>query len=619
MSWFELGVCLILATCLCVGWPSAARAETQAPAREPSVSYRLHARLKEVTQGRYVIEGAGTITLDNTTSSAVESLELHLYMNAFAQGSMALSSPFLNSRSAINIRAEEHGGITIHSFTDTRDGASLAVTFPTPEGDRTTANARLTQPIAPGTRVSFDMNFTTALPALRERSGSADSFVFAGQWFPKLAKLEPDGSWVQFVFHPQAEFYANFGTYDVTLDTPEPYVVGASGTLAEVNSEGGRRLARYVATSVHDFAWTAWPEFQSHEFSVGDVRVTLLFPPHHELNRDVTVEAVTKVLPWLERWLGAYTLPSLTIVHPPPFAGAAGGMEYPGLITTGGTRLRSLVTDGMERVVIHELVHQWFYGQLASNEYAWPFLDEGLTLYAENRAIRELYTGTKAVVLRFGTELGQYLSATDATHQAPIAQAANSFTSFSQIAALAYDRAALVFETFERVYPTFPRAIGEYARTYAGRHPTPTDLFALTERHLGRDAVVNMRRALFERGWVNYRVGSVEHRPDPTDPKGVLNRVLLIRQGALHFPVPVVLTDESGHSYRHVWSDAASPFELVLPTPSPIVTACIDPERTVTLDSDPSDNCHTVRPPSPPPHWVTLLLALQSVIATSSW
>ena len=40
-----------------------------------------------------------------------------------------------------------------------------------------------------------------------------------------------------------------------------------------------------------------------------------------------------------------------------------------------------------EIVAVHELGHQWFYGLVATNEAAWPFLDEGLNQFAETDAM----------------------------------------------------------------------------------------------------------------------------------------------------------------------------------------------------------------------------------------
>ena len=84
-----------------------------------------------------------------------------------------------------------------------------------------------------------------------------------GQWFPKIARLEPDGTWAHFPFHHLAEFYADFGTYDVTLDVPEAFAIGATGPVVERRVDGGRRVERHVQGDVHDFAWTAWDRWQT--------------------------------------------------------------------------------------------------------------------------------------------------------------------------------------------------------------------------------------------------------------------------------------------------------------------------------------------------------------------
>lgn len=70
---------------------------------EPRVSYQLDATLSESTSDRYVIEGRGTITVTNTSTKSLGTLPFHLYMNAFAKGSLALDLPFLDSRAALDV------------------------------------------------------------------------------------------------------------------------------------------------------------------------------------------------------------------------------------------------------------------------------------------------------------------------------------------------------------------------------------------------------------------------------------------------------------------------------------------------------------------------------------
>ena len=74
-----------------------------------------------------------------------------------------------------------------------------------------------------------------------------------------------------------------------------------------------------------------------------------------------------------------------TVVEGPQSFG--GGMEYPTITVI------SPLSDSMEleRIVTHELGHNWFYGVLASNERDHPWMDEGMNTFYEERYIRTKY------------------------------------------------------------------------------------------------------------------------------------------------------------------------------------------------------------------------------------
>ena len=63
-------------------------------------------------------------------------------------------------------------------------------------------------------------------------------------------------------------------------------------------------------------------------------------------------------------------------------AEATAGMEYPTLITTGALWWAPRRVRDVEYVTLHEFGHQYFQGLLASDEFAQPWLDEGLNSYA---------------------------------------------------------------------------------------------------------------------------------------------------------------------------------------------------------------------------------------------
>ena len=71
---------------------------------------------------------------------------------------------------------------------------------------------------------------------------------------------------------------------------------------------------------------------------------------------------------------GPYPWPSYTLALEPELSG---GIEYPMHVMQGpGT---------LGRTTSHEIGHMWFYGLVATNQGATPWIDEGLASYAEAR------------------------------------------------------------------------------------------------------------------------------------------------------------------------------------------------------------------------------------------
>lgn len=583
---------------------------------EPRVSYELVARLVAKESTGYSIEGRGKVSIDNHTPRALTELPWHLYMNAFREDNEATHAPFLDGRAAQTPGTQ--GSIEVTRLVDSRSQLPLELGAATRDADATTATVRLDVPIPPGQRVTFEVEWTVSLPLLSQRTGYVGDFVFAGQWFPKVAKLEPNGDWTQFAFHPQAEFYANFGDYDVTLDVPKTHTLGASGSLVS-SSEGERRITRFRAEAVHDFAWVAWPEFTDRTEVIDGVAVRLLAPPGHGHNVALTWKTLRLALPWLNEWLGRYPLPTLTVVHPPIAANGAGGMEYPGLITTGGAPLDGTFSSDIERVVIHELAHQWFYASVASNEFQSPFLDEGLTTFVENRAMAELFGSAFDRFVRFWTELDQRAYAAAYGQDVAISAAGADFPSYSHLAALAYDRAGLLLESCSRVYgERFDRAIGVYARKFRQAHPTPSDFLAVVDDQVGESAARNLRVGLTERGSVNFVAFDLQSRRS-TDGDGYANRVLLSRHGRLELPVTVDIFEAGRPPRREVWDGTGNTKILDFKTATPADAVCLDREQRIAIEDSRADNCATSGAPAVPRYWGSVLGWLQSLLTALAW
>ncbi|HVP07632.1 MAG TPA: M1 family aminopeptidase, partial [Candidatus Acidoferrum sp.] len=74
------------------------------------------------------------------------------------------------------------------------------------------------------------------------------------------------------------------------------------------------------------------------------------------------------------------------------------GMEFPMLVQIGGDGS----SPGFHVVVYHEIAHNWFMGQVGSNQTDRPFLDEGFTTHAEH-VVMEKYLGRKGNMDEFET------------------------------------------------------------------------------------------------------------------------------------------------------------------------------------------------------------------------
>jgi hypothetical protein len=598
--------------------PTPARAATEharamAARADHVASYTLTARLDADT---HIVRASGTLIWKNTASVPADEIWLHLYLNAFKNDrTLFLRSPFGAGRSAD--RATEWGYLDVRRLVARGLGGvdlwpRAARHSPGDPDDQTDIRVPLPEPVAAGETLTLELEFEAKLPAIVERVGHAGSFHFVGQWFPKLARRESDGSWAHFAFHPQAEFYADYGRYDVTIDVPESMLVGATGARSEERLANGRRIVRHQADGVHDFAWTAWDGFREQRERIDGTQVILLHPPGHDENARVTLAALRHALPRMNQLYGAYPHPVLTVVHPPEHARNAGGMEYPMLITTGGPWYAAISgVRAIEAVTVHELGHQWFQGLVGTNEHAWPFLDEGLTTAIESSALEAAH-GPGSLVdwpwLSISGDAVRRALAASHGHDQVIASPASSFASFPQIGALVYARTATVLRTLGNVYGSdrLEAALGRYARAQRFRHPRPEHLSSSVRELLGAQAEQNLERALFERGWVDYAArglrsaavrdpaGIFEREsgretlspPDSRPPNEWESRVLVLRRGTLVFPVEVELWLEDGTRVRKRWDGQGSSTAITHRGPSPAVAALVDPDRRILIDDN---------------------------------
>jgi hypothetical protein len=561
-----------------------ASAHAAPPLPASTQRYTLTAGLNPAT---HAVKGHASISLVNHSERPLETLVFHLYMNAFRDR----RSVFMRE-SGGQLRGEQFQGQGSIELLDLKvDGQDL---LPKAErelvpGDRTQLRVRLPKPLAVGARVQIESDFVTTLPPAFARAGYAGEFFAVTQWFPKLAKLEPDGRFASFPYHGRGEFYADFADYTLIVDTPESYVVGATGELANLRTQSGRSVRRFEARHVHDAAFVTSPNLRELVERTGAVEVHYLYPPGYDLALPEHQDMVRVGLAHFGSRYGAYPYPTLTVVLPPREAEGAAGMEYPTMILTAGMWAP---TPGMPRisgafVTAHELAHEWFYGLVATNEVRHPMLDEGLTEWASLDLVR----------VRHGAELGRWMPIdifelerrSAVRSAAPPGLAANAFAG-REYGASVYARTAIVLESIRRAHgkERFDRALSAYATEQRFAHPTPDDLGRNFDAVYGRGfAARTLLPLLIDGAEANVRLVEADTRKNGTHHR---THVLGRRTGAVALPTWVAAYDaDGGLLARTPWPAHVTALEATFDTPRPVARIVADPDRALLVDDDATD------------------------------
>jgi hypothetical protein len=225
-------------------------------------SYDIEARLDPAT---HRIVGAATIVYRNPSPDTLGELWFKLYLNAFRSPDTLWMRESGTGRRQ-GFPAEDAGWVRLERLALADTGEDLLPTGAA--GAETVLRVALPRPLGPGETLRLVVGWTGQLPRIVARTGYVDDFVMAGQWYPKLAVYDR-GAWDSEPWHANAEFFADFGTYNLTLTVPRAYVTAASGVRGETTENAdGTTTARYRAERVSDIAWTAWPGYRTATRSV---------------------------------------------------------------------------------------------------------------------------------------------------------------------------------------------------------------------------------------------------------------------------------------------------------------------------------------------------------------
>ena len=612
------------------------------PMSERVVSYQIDARLDAQ---RKAVDATEVLTYQNLTGRPQDTFPFHLYLNAFQPQSSFMAelrrdNPSFEWDEKYRAAAEIKQ-ISVAGLGDLTSQIRFVAPDDGNANDRTVFQIKLPKPVPAGESVQFTIVFHDKFGEVITRTGYKRDFIMGAQWFPKIG-VWWQGAWNCHQFHSTTEFFADFGTFDVRLTLPQDEVVGASGVeILNVKNPDGTRTVTYRGEDIHDFAWTAEPEYRvftdTYHGSMGPVTVRLLMQPGHvhQAQRHMTI--LMQTLDRFDRWYGPYPYKQVTMVDPPHGGEQAGGMEYPTLFTAGTTWFEPRGIRDLESVVEHEFGHQYWYGMVATNEFEDAWLDEGINSYTECKILDDIFGRETSDFdmwgMRESDDAQQRNSYRSSADKDPLTRRGWGFMSEASYADITYGKTATVLLTLERVIgeATLQRSLHIYFLRYRFRHPTAEDFLKTLEEVSGRTLRWYFDQAVYGTAVLDYEVAKAnsdpvawyEKDPPPGRKRQALYRTTVVvhRKGDFIFPVDVLIRFDNGENVREYWDGKDRWVRYAYDKKAQLLSADIDPGNAVRLDKNYFNNSYVVAEDRSASHKIThyWMVFVQFLAQLAAW
>jgi len=371
----------------------------------------------------------------------------------------------------------------------------------------------------------------------------------------------------------QAEFYSEFGSFDVSITLPSNYIVGATGDLQNEDEKkqleilsadtswmktpdfGGAgfpasssqmKTLRYTENQIHDFAWFADKRFHVLKDKVKlpdsgrEVTIWTMFT-NQEASLWMNARSyVSHAILYFSKWIGDYPYNTFTAIQSALNSGS--GMEYPGLTVIGLAKDPYL----LDEVLAHEICHNWFYSALGSNERRFPFMDESIVSAYESRYMDKIYPGKKLWEIDFkNRKLARFFQIEEMPVQRirelewlvparrnseqPVNLAAPDYN-YENYGSIIYNKAAQGFNYLQSYLgdSLFDSIMHDYYHTWKNKHPQPEDLRAVFKSHTEKDLSWFFDDFLGTTKRLDYKIVRLENQKLLIKNIGELNAPLLI-------------------------------------------------------------------------------------------
>ncbi|MEB2787072.1 M1 family metallopeptidase [Algoriphagus persicinus] len=559
----------------------------------------------------HTLTGNVTLTYTNNSPEKLDFIWMQMEQNRFTEDSRGtLTTPIQGNRyngdtdggfDITNLQAKvgSKGSVSSkHIVTDTRMQVWFNEPIPAKGGTAT---------------VSMDFSFKVPVKGM-DRMGRLkveDGWIYAfAQWYPKVAVFDDVEGWNVEPYLGAGEFYLEYGDFDYKVTVPYDHIVVGSGELLNPKEVLSKELQnRYAKAKDSDTTvmLITTEEIGNTELTRPKKDGTVTWHFAIENSRDVAF-GTSKAFIWdaarinlpsgkkilaqsaypkesngEEAWSRSTEYSKASIEHYSsmwfefPYATATnvaadiGGMEYPGLnfcsYNSKGEDLWG-VTD-------HEFGHNWFPMIVGTNERRYAWMDEGFNTFINHYSTLAFNDGEYPSNLN---ETRRYLNFFTSETREGI-DTYPDVVNVSNLGMLAYNKPAfglLMLREYILGHERFDNAFKSYIKTWAYKHPQPTDFF----NHIENVAGENL--SWFWQGWF-YGTGNIDLGVSAVIPYAGNYVIVLANKGDMPMPVQLEVTFEDGTSELkmlpvEIWQRGDT-WNYLLKTGKKVKSVVIDPAK----------------------------------------
>lgn len=316
------------------------------------------------------LEATQLINYRNRSGMPKTQVMFHIWANAFREGAVhqPISAPEMNS--LFPNGRDTFGDITIHGVYVAYQRVMHGIIGE----DENVLSVPLPRALMPNQYIDIEIIYTVRLAGLAHRLGYTDRVVNLGNFYPVPVMFD-DGVWMTNVYSYNGDpFFNAVHNFHVTLTKPANFIMASSGTVIKTTTSGATRTTVVESKAIRDWAAVLSPYLQSLTRVVDRIAVNYYFLDDRNPAR--SLETSVRSLQTFSRLFIPYPFRQLTVVQTDFLHG---GMEF-GEIVFISTSITE--REEIDRVIIHEIAHQWWYGIVGNDQYRTAWIDEGLAEYS---------------------------------------------------------------------------------------------------------------------------------------------------------------------------------------------------------------------------------------------